>query len=173
MCRNYGLAATVATKAYGYATNMTMPCASSPDTSPEMSAAPASNSTPPHRGSETCDDGLLAQVHDSSASLDVDTTPTTLPPWAGTSSLTVPLPDDNKSSGSKRKLEDSDFSLASEVCSASEAMSDVGEKSRAGKKLKQECQDDDENSSLIPSGHISDAAAIVSLVNNVYSFLLC
>jgi hypothetical protein len=52
-------------------------------------------------------------------------------------------------------------------------MSDVGEKSRAGKKLKQECQDDDENSSLIPSGHISDAAAIVSLVNNVYSFLLC
>ncbi|KAI0255000.1 hypothetical protein BJV78DRAFT_810767 [Lactifluus subvellereus] len=137
---------------------MTMGSTNPPDTSPEMSAAPVSSSTPPHRGSETRDDGSLAQlhVHDNSASLDVDTT-TTLPPLAGTSSLKVPLPDDNRSPGSKRKLGDSDFSEAS-----SDNASDAEERSRAGKKLKQECQDD-EDSSLIPSGHISDDAAIVNL----------
>jgi hypothetical protein len=125
---------------------MTMPSAS-----PEIPAAPTSTS--PHSGGESRDDGSLAQLHDSSASLDIDTS--ILPPLPGTSSLKLPMPDDNKKSGSKRKLEDSDLSPVLEA--SSDNVSDAEEKSRAGKKLKEERQDDEER--------ISDARGIGSLVS--------
>ena len=77
--------------------------------------------------------------------------PTTLPiPLAGPSS-------------NKRKLEDCDDFSATEDSSSDNA-SDAADKSRTGKKVKHESQDDDE-SEFIPSEHISEATATENLVN--------
>jgi hypothetical protein len=80
--------------------------------------------------------------------------------------MSMPLPlagpssDHNKNSGSKRKLDDSDATSDP----SSENASDAAGKSRTGKKVKQDSQDDDE-SSFIPSEYISEGTATENLVN--------